>query len=457
MLEADLSLHKLPPQNLEAEQAVLGAVLLDNTVLPQAIEALHTDDFHRPGHRRIYEAMLELFQKNDNIDLITLREILERNNQLDEAGGTAYLASLMDLVPSAANIKFHCKIVREKAVLRSLIKVASRIQSMSYEGSHDVEALLDEAESKIFEISERRSSTGFDPINEILKGTFEVIEKLYDKQERITGVATGFTELDNLTSGLQPSDLVVIAGRPSMGKTSFVLNVAEHVGIEGRIPVAIFSLEMAKEQLAMRMLSSRARVDGNSLRRGFLSQERDFPRLALAAGNFSESSIFIDDSASISVLEIRARARRLKAEHGIGLVIIDYLQLIKGRDRIESRQQEISEISRSLKALAKELNVPVIALSQLSRAVETRGGDRRPLLSDLRESGAIEQDADVVAFIYREEVYRTDEEEGSSDVAGKAEVIVRKQRNGPIGTVSLTFLKEYTRFENQEARYSPGA
>lgn len=270
-------------------------------------------------------------------------------------------------------------------------------------------------------------------------------------------MATGFTELDNLTSGLQPSDLVVIAGRPSMGKTSFVLNVAEHVGIEGRVPVAIFSLEMAKEQLAMRMLSSRARVDGNSLRRGFLSQERDFPRLALAAGNFSESSIFIDDSASISVLEIRARARRLKAEHGIGLVIIDYLQLIKGRDRIESRQQEISEISRSLKALAKELNVPVIALSQLSRAVETRGGDRRPLLSDLRESGAIEQDADVVAFIFREEVYRTDEDEGNSDVAGKAEVIIRKQRNGPIGTVSLTFMKEYTRFENQEARYSQGA
>ena len=457
MAEADLALQKLPPQNLEAEQAVLGAVLLDNTVLPQAIEVLRADDFHRPGHRRIYEAMLELFQKNDNIDLITTREILERNNQLDEAGGTAYLASLMDLVPSAANIKFHCKIVREKAVLRSLIKVASRIASMSYEGSQDVESLLDEAESKIFEISERRSSAGFDPINEILKGTFEVIEKLYDKQERITGVATGFTEFDNLTSGLQPSDLVVIAGRPSMGKTSFVLNVAEHVGIEGRVPVAIFSLEMAKEQLAMRLLSSRARVDGNSLRRGFLSQERDFPRLALAAGNFSESAIFIDDSASISVLEIRARARRLKAEHDIGLVIIDYLQLIKGRDRIESRQQEISEISRSLKALAKELNVPVIALSQLSRAVETRGGDRRPLLSDLRESGAIEQDADVVAFIYREEVYRTDEDEGNSDVAGKAEVIIRKQRNGPIGTVSLTFLKEYTRFENQEARYSQGA
>jgi replicative DNA helicase len=456
MAEAELALQKLPPQNIEAEQAVLGAILIDNSALPRVIEIIHPPDFYRVGHRRIYEAMLDLFEKDDSIDLITTREKLEQKNQLEEAGGTAYLASLVDLVPTAANVQYHCRIVREKAILRGLIGTATEIASMSYEGSQDVEVLLDEAERRIFDISERRARSGFTPIRSIMKHSFEVIEKLYEKKEEITGVATGFVDFDKLTCGFQPSDLIVIAGRPSMGKTAFVLNIAENVGIKSRVPVAVFSLEMAKEQLVMRMLSSRAKVDGNRLRSGFLTQQ-DWPRLSIAAGELAEASIFIDDSASISVLEIRAKSRRLKAEHDVGLIIVDYLQLIRGRDRVESRQQEISEISRSLKALAKELRVPVVALSQLSRAVETRGGDRRPLLSDLRESGAIEQDADVVAFIYREEVYRKDEEDADmSDVAGKAEIIVRKQRNGPIGKVDLTFRKEYTRFENQETRYSAG-
>jgi replicative DNA helicase len=453
--EANLALGKLPPQNLEAEQAVLGGVLIDNSVLPQVVEILQAQDFYRSGHRRIFEAMVALFERDDSIDLITVREILEQKNHLEDAGGTAYLASLIDMVPTAANVSFHSRIVREKALLRGLISTATEIASQSYEGSQDVEILLDEAERRIFDISERRTRAGFVGIRSILKDSFKVIEKLYDKKEMITGVATGIVELDKLTSGFQPSDLIVIAGRPSMGKTALVLNIAEFIGVKSRLPVAVFSLEMSKEQLVMRMLSSRAKVDSNRLRNGFLTPQ-DWPRLSVAAGELSEALIFIDDSPSISVLEIRAKARRLKAEHDVGIIIIDYLQLIRGRDRVESRQQEISEISRSLKALAKELKVPVVALSQLSRAVETRGGDRRPLLSDLRESGAIEQDADVVAFIYREEVYKKDDEDAAmSDIAGKAEILVRKQRNGPTGTVHLTFLKEYTRFENQETRYHP--
>ena len=448
MAEADLVLGKLPPQNIEAEQAVLGAVLLDNTVLPRVIEVLQPEDFYRNSHRRIYQAMLDLFEKSETIDLITIREMLDQNKQLEEIGGSAYLVSVIDLVPTAANVQYHSKIVREKALLRGLISTATEIVSMGYEGTKDIDTLLDESEKRIFDISDRRVRAGFVPLNSILKESFKVIEKLYDKKESITGVPTGFTDFDQLTCGLQPSDLVVIAGRPSMGKTAFCLNIMEHVGMKERTPAAIFSLEMSKEQLVMRMLSSAARVDSHRLRRGYLTKE-DWPRLSRAAGELSEAPLFIDDSAACSVLDIRAKARRLKAEHNISLIIIDYLQLISGKDRVESRQQEISDISRSLKALAKELNVPVIALSQLSRAVETRGGNRRPLLSDLRESGAIEQDADVVAFIYREEVYHEDTED-----QGVAEIIVRKQRNGPIDTVKLTFLKEFTRFENLENRYS---
>jgi replicative DNA helicase len=445
---SDAGLDRLPPQNLEAEQSVLGAVLLDNAVLPRVIEILQPEDFHRGPHRRIFAAMTELFERDESIDLITLRERLEQKNLLDEVGGAVYLASLVDQVPTAANVAYHARIVREKAVLRGLISVSTEIAALSYEGSRDVEQILDEAVRRVFLLSERSVRAGFVPMREVLKDSFKVIEKLYEKKDHVTGVASGFTDLDQLTCGFQPSDLVIIAGRPSMGKTAFVLNIAEHVGIEARTPVAIFSLEMSREQLVMRMLSSVSGVDGNRLRRGFLSRE-DWPLLSRAAGKLAEAPIFIDDSAACTVLEIRAKSRRLKADHGLSLVIIDYLQLIRGRDRSESRQQEISEISRSLKSLAKELKVPVVALSQLSRAVESRGGDKRPQLSDLRESGAIEQDADVVAFIFREDMYREDADQQQ----GVAEVIVRKQRNGPTATVKLAFRKECTRFANLAPGY----
>ncbi len=445
---ADAGYDRLPPQNLEAEQSVLGAVLLDNAVLPRVIELLQPEDFYRGQHRRLFAAMLDLFERDESIDLITLRERLEQKNQLEEAGGAAYLSSLVDLVPTAANIAYHARIVREKAMMRGLISASTEIAAMSYEGSRDVEQVLDEAERRIFLLSERSVRNGFVPLRAVMKDSFKVIEKLFEKKHHVTGVASGFTDLDQMTCGFQPSDLVIIAGRPSMGKTAFVLNIAEHIGLEERLPVAVFSLEMSREQLAMRMLSSVSGVDGNRLRRGFLSRE-DWPLLSRAAGKLAEAPIFIDDSAACTVLEIRAKSRRLKAESGLALVIVDYLQLIRGRDRSESRQQEISEISRSLKSLAKELKVPVIALSQLSRAVESRGGDKRPQLSDLRESGAIEQDADVVAFIFREDMYRDDADQQQ----GVAEVIVRKQRNGPTGTVKLAFRKECTRFGNLAPGY----
>ena len=441
--------NRLPPQNIEAEQSVLGAVLLDNAVLARVIEILRPEDFYRGSHRRLFAAMLDMSELDQAIDLITLRERLEQKNQLEEIGGAVYLASLVDQVPSAANIAYHAKIVREKAMMRGLISASTEIAAMSYEGSRDIEGVLDEAERRIFALSERSLRAGFEPMKKVIKESFKILEQLFEKKTQITGVASGFTDLDQLTCGFQPSDLVIIAGRPSMGKTAFVLNIAEHVGIEAKVPVAIFSLEMSREQLAMRMLSSVSGVDGNRLRRGFISRE-DWPLLSRAAGKLSDAPIFIDDSAACTVLEIRAKARRLKAENGgLALVIVDYLQLIRGRDRTENRQQEISEISRSLKRLAKELKVPVIALSQLSRAVESRGGDKRPQLSDLRESGAIEQDADVVAFIFREDMYRDDADSHTS----VAEVIVRKQRNGPTDTVKLAFRKECTRFANLAPGY----
>jgi replicative DNA helicase len=442
-------LDRLPPQNLDAEQSVLGAVLLDNAVLPRVIELLTAEDFYRGPHRRVFAAMLELFERDESIDLITLRERLEQKNLLEEVGGAAFLAALVDQVPTAANVAYHAKIVREKAIMRGLITASTEIAALSYEGAQDVEQILDEAERRIFQLSERSVRAGFVPMRAAVKDSFKVLEQLYQKKEHVTGVPSGFTELDNMTSGFQPSDLVIIAGRPSMGKTAFVLNIAEHVGLVAGLPVAVFSLEMSREQLVMRMLSAVSGVDGNRLRRGFLSRE-DWPLLSRAAGKLSESPIFIDDSAACTVLEIRAKARRLKADHGLALVVIDYLQLVRGRDRVENRQQEISEISRSLKSLAKELKVPVLALSQLSRAVESRGGDKRPQLSDLRESGAIEQDADVVAFIFREDMYREDADQQQ----GIAEVIVRKQRNGPTGVVKLAFRKECTRFANLAPGYS---
>ena len=406
------------------------------------LEILVANDFYSETHRRIFTAIIELSERNEPADLITLTNILKNKQQLDGVGGAAYLASLVDNVPSAANVAYYAKIVKEKAILRQLIATATGILKNSYDNSKDVDDILDEAEHGIFEISENKIRPSFYLIKTIIKDAFKTIEKLYEKKNLITGVPTGFDRLDELTAGLQKSDLIIIAGRPSMGKTAFALNLARHAAMEEGLSVAVFSLEMAKEQLAMRMLAADARVDSQHLRRGLLG-ETDWPKLTTAAGRLSEALLFIDDTPAITVLEMKAKARRLKAESGLDLVVIDYLQLMRAGGRKDSREQEISEISRSLKALAKELSVPVIALSQLNRKVEDRT-NRRPQMADLRESGAIEQDADVIAFIYRDEVYNTAEDNPEK---GIAEIIIGKQRNGPTGTVKLAFLKEFTSFE----------
>jgi replicative DNA helicase len=435
-------LQKLPPQNVEVEQSVLGAILLDQEALVRVLEVINERDFYQDAHRWVFQAMVELFEDNIPIDVLTVSERLKKRERLDAVGGTAYLAELVEMIPTAAHIWHHAHIVREKAILRTLIHSATAIVADSYEDTEDVDLLLDRAEQVIFEISQRRTTAGFSNINAILKGSFKRIEQLYERKELVTGVATGFSDFDRRTSGLQPSDLIIIAGRPSMGKTAFGLNIAQHVGVRVRRPVAIFSLEMSKEQLVTRMLCAEARVDSAKLRTGFLRRD-DWPLLTKAAGTLSEARIYIDDAPAQTALDIRSKARRLRAELGdLALVIVDYLQLMQGRGRAENRQQEVSEMTRALKALAKELAVPVIALSQLSRAVEQRRPPR-PQLSDLRESGAIEQDADVVAFIYRDDVY----DEESSD-KGIAEIIIAKQRNGPTGTIRLRFSGEHTRFEN---------
>jgi replicative DNA helicase len=443
MNETDFSSHKLPPQHIEAEQSILGGILIENEAINRVTEILDADDFYRDAHRRIFNALINLSERDEPADLITLTNELRKTDQLDTIGGASYLASLIDSVPTAANIQYYARIVKEKAILRKLIQTSTEIITQSYEDRGDVEGFLDEAERSIFEISEKRVRPSFYPIREIVKESFATIEKLFKKKEAVTGVASGFKELDRMTAGFQPSDLVIIAGRPSMGKTAFCLDIAEYAAIDNKIPVAIFSLEMSKEQLVIRMLCSQAHVEGTRLRTGYLN-ESDWPKLTIAAGSLSESPIYIDDTAALSVLELRAKARRLKSDRGLGMVIVDYLQLMKGRSRVESRQQEISEISRSLKALAKELNIPVIAVSQLSRKTEERTGNR-PQLSDLRESGAIEQDADLILFIYRDEVYNRSEDNPNR---GKAEVIVGKQRNGPIGKVDLAFLDKFTTFKD---------
>jgi replicative DNA helicase len=437
----DLLAQRLPPQNLEAETSVLGAVLLENDALNRVLEILREDDFYREAHRRIFSAILHLYEHSEPVDLVTLSEVLKTRGELEDVGGIAYLNALVNGVPTAANIAYYAKIIKEKAILRKLINRATEIVSQSYSNSGDVDEFIDQAERTIFEISEDRVRPSFYPIKDLIKAGFKTIERLYEKRQLITGVPTGFQRLDELTSGLQPSDLIIIAGRPSMGKTAFALNIAQNAAVQASVPAAIFSLEMSKEQLALRMLCSEAKVDAHRLRGGFLG-EADWPKLTRAAGSLSEAPLFIDDTPGISALEMRAKARRLKLEHNLGLVIVDYLQLMRGRASVDSREQEISDISRSLKALAKELAIPVIALSQLNRRVEDRG-DKRPQLSDLRESGAIEQDADVILFLYRDEVYNKTEEN-----RGKAEIIVGKQRNGPTDKVDLTFLDKYTRFEN---------
>jgi replicative DNA helicase len=437
---------RVPPQAVEAEVAVLGAMMLDRGAIGAAAELLDEQAFYRGAHRRIFRAITELFSRDEAVDLVTLTQELKKRKELDDVGGAAYLSSVLGSVATAANVRHHAKIVLEKAVLRRLINVAGEVSQEAYDSAGAADEILDRAEHMIFEIAQSRVKRDFVPMREILKRSFEVIQELYDKKQHVTGVPSGFADLDALTSGFQKSDLIVIAGRPSMGKTAFALNVAGNAAIKAGIPVAIFSLEMGKEALVQRMLCSEARVDAHKLRTGYLA-DRHWSSLTTAAGLLSESAIYIDDSPALTVLEMRSKARRLKAEADIGLVIVDYLQLMRGGARPESRQQEISEISRSLKALAKEIDIPVMALSQLSRAVEQRGGDKRPILSDLRESGAIEQDADVVAFIYRAEHY-----EQTPENRGVAEVIVGKQRNGPTGIVRLQFSAECTRFDSLSLR-----
>ncbi len=441
--DIDVSLHRIPPQNRDAEMSILGGILLDNESLHGVLEILQIPDFYSEAHRRIFSAILDLYDRNEPCDLITLSNILKDKSQLDNVGGMAYLASLVDNVPSSANITYYAKIVKEKSVLRSLIGTATEILNKSYNPANDVDEVLDSAEQAIFDISQHKIKPAFSPMREIIKESFRTIEQLFERKSLITGVPTGFERMDDLTSGLQNSDLIIIAGRPSMGKTAFALNIASFVALEAAIPVAVFSLEMSKEQLALRMLASEARVDSQRLRKGFLG-ETDWPKLTNAAGRLADSQIFIDDTPAITVLEMKAKCRRLKAECGLGLILLDYLQLMRSGGTKESREQEISEISRSLKGLAKELRVPVVALSQLNRKVEDRS-DRRPQMADLRESGAIEQDADVIMFIYRDEVYNKSEDNPEK---GIAEIIIGKQRNGPTGTVKLAFLEKYTTFEN---------
>jgi replicative DNA helicase len=434
--------------------SVLGGILLENDAINRALEALRSEDFYREAHRKIFTALTTLSERNEPADLVTLTAILKERGTLEEIGGSSYLATLVDFVPTAANINYYCKIVKEKAIARELIKVATEIVSRGYEGG-EVEASLDWAEGEIFKIANMKSRKSFFTTKEIVKDTITTIEKLFNRKELITGVPTGFVDLDNMTSGLQGGDLVIIAGRPSMGKTAFCLNMVEYATIHADkpVPAAVFSLEMSKEQLVQRMLCSVARIDASRVRNGKLAQS-EFPTLVTAAGVIAEAPIFIDDTPAISVLELRAKARRLKQEHDIGMIIVDYLQLMQGSNP-ESRQQEISEISRSLKALAKDLKVPVIALSQLNRSLESRT-DKRPILADLRESGAIEQDADVIMFLYREAVYceACKKRDNSCDKNHErsAEVIIGKQRNGPLGIEQLTFLGEYTRFESQSRR-----
>lgn len=444
-MNAQEMIDKIPPQSVEAEMAVLGSMLLDREAISQAIELLGVSYFYKESHKKIYSAIVKLYDETKAVDLITLMDELKKTNSLDEVGGPAYITNLTSSVPTAANIIHYAKIVKEKMILRHLINASTQIVYECYDTTKPVDELVDRAEQAIFDIASKKIESRITTLKEVIKNSIEMIDNLYQRKENITGLATGFRDLDIKTAGLQKSDFVVIAGRPSMGKSALATCIAEHVGVVEKIPLAFFSLEMSKEQLVQRMLCSHARVDAHKVRTGFLSQA-DWPRLVAAAGKLSEAPIYIDDSATASVLEIRAKARRLKAQYDIQLIILDYLQLMESTVRSDNRQQEISEISRSLKALARELKVPLIAISQLSRAVEQRA-DHKPQLSDLRESGAIEQDADLVILLLREEYYNPTEEN-----KGLAELNIAKQRNGPVGSLMLTFIGEYMRFENLTSR-----
>jgi replicative DNA helicase len=436
-----------PPYSPEAEMSVLGGMLIDPDAIVRAIEVVDETMFYREAHRRLYRAMLRLWETGGAIEPVSLAEQLKTAGDFDVVGGAAYLSQLWDYVPTAANLEYHAKIVREKALLRRLIDVSTTIIQDTYANQGEVDRLLDEAEQRIFQIAQTHDRKGFVWIKELLWPAMEQIEVLSQTGSAITGVPTGFADLDILTAGFQKGDLVIVAARPSMGKTAFTLNIAQHAAISAQKAVAFFSLEMSKESLVQRMLTSEARVDASRVRTGRLRDD-DYPRLAQAAGLLNTAPIYIDDTAGISILEMRAKARRLKADRpDLALIIVDYLQLMTSSGRIENRQQEVSEISRGLKALAKEVEVPVVALSQLSRAVESRP-DKRPLMSDLRESGAIEQDADLIMFLYRPEYYFGPVDKDGNSLEGKAEVIIGKQRNGATGSISLMFHKEFTRFEN---------
>ena len=436
------SSERVPPHNVEAEQAILGGILLDPDALGTIIEIIEAQDFYHEAHQLIYQQILTLFEHGDPIDIITLTESLQSRHLMERCGGITYITGLTDLVVTSANITHYAKIVKEKATLRRLIQITSDIFSRCFDLDTDVDSFLDEVEKQIFDISENKVHPDYYPIREVVKESFEQIEKLTQTRKFVTGVPTGFDDLDRLTAGFQPSDLIIVAGRPGMGKTALALNIAQHCAGKHGIGVGIFSLEMSKTQLVLRMLCSEAQVDSQRLRRGYIDLP-EMQRLIQAAGKLAETPILIDESAT-TVLEIRATSRRMMAESGIGLIIVDYLQLMRGRANAERREQEISEISRSLKILAKELNVPIIAISQLNRRVEDRK-DRRPELADLRESGAIEQDADLILFIYRDEVYNRDE---ANPNRGVAEVIIGKQRNGPTGIVKLAFQNQFTTFRN---------
>jgi len=442
----DPSLYHLPPQNIEAEESILSSILIDNSTLLDVMEILSPEDFYRSSHQNIFAGIAELFSKNEPADLVTLTNLLREKNQLEEIGGAAYLAQIIDTAPLAVNAQHYARIVHDKAALRRMIEKANAISQRCFKDQGDVDEIIDFAESAIFEIARKKDKQSFYPLSKIIEENIDTLEERQGNKALLTGVPTGFTRFDNLTSGLQKSDLIIIAGRPSMGKTALALNIARNVAIDANTPVAIFSLEMSKEQLSMRILCAEARIDSSRLRSGFFSRD-DWVSLTDAAEILSEAPIHIDDSANISALEIRAKARRLKMKTDLGLIIIDYLQLMKSPHFSERRDLEISEISRTLKALGKELELPIIALSQLNRKLEDRS-DKRPQLADLRESGALEQDADVVAFIYREELYNRDE---NNTEQGKAELIISKQRNGPTGMVPLTFITEYTRFESRAA------
>ena len=438
---------RVPPQAIEVEQAVLGAMLIDKEAVPKSLEVLDQESFYREANVKIFQAMASLFDKSEPIDVTTVSEELRRRGQLEAVGGPYYLTELTMKVTSAANVEAHAYIVLEKAILRKLIEASAEIAKRSYNPAEDPLELLDAAEQRIFQIAERRLKKSFIPMTKALAETFELLEKIHGQHGGVTGVPTGFTYLDNLTGGFQKAELIIIAGRPSQGKTALALSIARNAAVDHSIPIGIFSLEMASQQLVLRLLAAEARVDAHALRTGRLSDE-EWPKLSTKCHKLASAKIYIDDTPALGILELRAKARRLKAEHNIGMVIVDYLQLMQGPRNAENREKEISMISRSLKALAKELATPVVALSQLSRAVEARSG-RRPVLSDLRESGAIEQDADVVLFVHRPEIYgERFLDDGQTPSEGIAEIILGKQRNGPTGQIQLSFIREYARFEN---------